>query len=357
MRRGARSIAVCLTLAACGGEGKQTSATGSTSGAGTGSSTGSTTGGASTGSGGDTTSTSGVGSTTSSGGEYPCADDPCGRGEICLGHDGGSGSCVPNPEGCGEDVPCSPACEALCGAWLLGWCVGNLPGSLLCDTCDVWAQDCPEGEKCMPWASDGGSSWNALRCTPIEPSPGKPGDPCTAEGISGVDSCEEGAMCLVVDWETMAGHCIGFCDGSPVNATCAEPGTQCFITGGNAVLILCLPECDPLLQDCPKGELCNGDGDGFSCQIDASGEEGHYGDPCELAGECDPGLECVGAEKVPGCQAGGCCSPYCELDAEHTTIPAPTPKCPDPAMACLAWFEVGEAPAGLEKVGVCGVAP
>src|SRR5262245_15971404 len=30
--------------------------------------------------------------------------------------------------------------------------------------CDVWAQDCPPGEKCMPWANDGGSSWNSLRC-------------------------------------------------------------------------------------------------------------------------------------------------------------------------------------------------
>jgi hypothetical protein len=32
--------------------------------------------------------------------------------------------------------------------------------------CDQWAQDCPPGEKCMPWANDGGSSWNATRCFP-----------------------------------------------------------------------------------------------------------------------------------------------------------------------------------------------
>ena len=32
--------------------------------------------------------------------------------------------------------------------------------------CNQWVQDCPEGEKCMPWANDGGSAWNATRCRP-----------------------------------------------------------------------------------------------------------------------------------------------------------------------------------------------
>src|SRR5690606_38571371 len=34
--------------------------------------------------------------------------------------------------------------------------------------CDVFAQDCPKGEKCMPWANDGGGSWNATTCSPVE---------------------------------------------------------------------------------------------------------------------------------------------------------------------------------------------
>ena len=53
--------------------------------------------------------------------------------------------------------------------------------------------------------------------------------------------------------------------------------------------------------------------------------------------------------------AGGCCSPLCELDTDYETIPAPAPNCPDPAMACLNWFEAGMAPPGQEKVGVCGI--
>jgi len=48
--------------------------------------------------------------------------------------------------------------------------------------CDVWSQDCPSGEKCMPWVSDGGSSWNATRCTSLTNDPNQPGDPCTVEG-------------------------------------------------------------------------------------------------------------------------------------------------------------------------------
>ena len=28
--------------------------------------------------------------------------------------------------------------------------------------CDLFAQDCPAGEKCMPWANDGTEVWNAI---------------------------------------------------------------------------------------------------------------------------------------------------------------------------------------------------
>ena len=60
--------------------------------------------------------------------------------------------------------------------------------------CDIWAQDCPDGEKCMPWANDGGNSWNATRCSPLDPNPGQPGDACTVEGcgVSGIDNCDIG---------------------------------------------------------------------------------------------------------------------------------------------------------------------
>ena len=34
--------------------------------------------------------------------------------------------------------------------------------------CDMWTQNCPEGEKCMPWANDNGGAWNSSKCSPID---------------------------------------------------------------------------------------------------------------------------------------------------------------------------------------------
>ena len=304
-------LLVTLALAACGDDGKQTSMTGTmstTTGAGT-TSTGSTTAVETTGTGTGTTTAVTDGTTGTSSGSTTCSFVDC------------------NTTGM-TDVQC-----------------------------DIWNDDCPDGSKCMPWANDGGNSWNATKCTPIDPSPGKPGDPCKVEGsgVSGIDNCEKGSMCWDVNPETQEGYCVGFCDGSPESYTCAEPNTTCTILN-NGTLILCLPGCDPLLQDCPNMNVCvpNPNG-GFTCILDASGDMGKFQDPCEFVNVCDPGLVCLNPEYVPECQAGGCCSPYCELDADYTTIPAPTPKCPDPAMACLAWYEMDGAPPGQEKIGVCGI--
>src|SRR5687768_13175994 len=33
------------------------------------------------------------------------------------------------------------------------------------EQCDLWAQDCARGSKCMPWAFDGGVHWNGTRCS------------------------------------------------------------------------------------------------------------------------------------------------------------------------------------------------
>ena len=41
----------------------------------------------------------------------------------------------------------------------------------------------------------------------------------------------------------------------------------------------------------------------------------------------------------------GCCLPYCDLDLPNT--------CPGQGLQCVPWYEPGEAPPGLEDVGVC----
>ncbi|MCX4246097.1 ribulose phosphate epimerase [Paraliomyxa miuraensis] len=217
--------------------------------------------------------------------------------------------------------------------------------------CDIWMQDCPPGEKCMPWANNGGNSWNATRCSPVDENPGQVGDECMVEGsgVSGIDDCDVGSMCYYVDPETGTGTCVGFCEGSEAAPMC-DDGFLCSISN-DGVLILCRRECDPILQDCMGSAAClpaNGS-EGFVCIVDASGEGGAPADPCEYLNACDPGLFCANADVVPGCAgAVGCCSEFCDLsDAD------PDAGCSLMGQACEPWFEMGAEPPGLEHVGAC----
>ncbi|MBK8237835.1 MAG: ribulose phosphate epimerase [Deltaproteobacteria bacterium] len=218
--------------------------------------------------------------------------------------------------------------------------------------CDLWSQDCPEGEKCMPWANDGGGAWNATRCSPMDEAPASVGDECTVEGtgVSGIDNCELGSMCWDVDGETNMGTCAAFCMGSEAAPVCNDPTTDCVIAN-NGTLILCLPVCDPLLQDCAEGQACYPIDDGFACAPDASMEDGAFGAPCEFINVCDPGLFCANADGVPDCGgSSGCCSPFCD-----TSDPMASGNCPGAAggQECVAWYDAGQAPPGFENVGGC----
>ena len=219
--------------------------------------------------------------------------------------------------------------------------------------CDVWDQDCPEGEKCMPWANDGTNSWNATRCSEVADNPGQVGDECTVEGngVSGMVDCDVASMCYYVDPETNMGTCVDFCQGSADNPMC-EPGFLCSIAN-DGVLILCRQECDPLLQDCQGSAAClpAAGSDGFVCIIDASGEMGAAGDPCAFLNACDPGHFCGAAEAVPGCMGSDfCCSEFCDL-----TDPVPADGCSLMGQDCVPWFEEGAAPPDLEHVGGCAI--
>jgi hypothetical protein len=219
--------------------------------------------------------------------------------------------------------------------------------------CDMWSQDCPPGEKCMPWASDGGGAWNSTRCSPVAPDPKQRGEPCTVveSGVSGIDDCDFGSMCWDVDPETNVGECVEICQGSEANPFCGEPCEFCNIAS-EGVLILCLPPCDPLEQDCAEGQACYPIVDTFACAPDVSGRTGAAGDVCEFINVCDPGLLCANPELVPDCGGASCCTPFCNVD---------TPDDCDaqlPGTVCTPWFEVGEYPeacVGSGVVGFCAV--
>ncbi len=232
--------------------------------------------------------------------------------------------------------------------------ITNPDGGGPVNECDQWVQDCPDGEKCLPWANDGGSSWNATRCSEISDAPGQTGDECTVEGsgVSGLDSCDLGNMCYYVDPETNIGSCVALCFGSPEAPLC-DPGFACSISN-NGVLTLCRAECDPLLQDCDNAACLPAAGSNtFVCIVDASGESGATGDACEFLNACDPGNLCLPADNFgPGCDQGGasCCSEFCDVtDADPDAV------CTAAGHTCQNYFEEGEAPPDVEHVGFCGV--
>lgn len=217
--------------------------------------------------------------------------------------------------------------------------------------CDLWSQDCPEGEKCIAWASDGGT-WNATRCAEIDANPGQVGDECTAEGggASGDDTCGLGFMCWDVDPETNMGTCVAQCTGDPSAGICEDSDTTCAITNDGAIQ-LCLPVCNPLLQDCvSENQACYPVNDSFACAPDASPSEATSGTPCAFINVCPPGLICMGPEAYgPDCDSGdGCCASVCDVTEVGGT-------CPGSGQSCESWYEEGEAPPGYDNVGACVV--
>ncbi len=216
--------------------------------------------------------------------------------------------------------------------------------------CDVWAQDCPVGEKCMPWANDGGFMWNSVRCSPI--GDGVPGAPCTVEGsaVSGIDSCQLAAMCWNVDPETNAGTCVGFCEGSRADPTCPAPEQHCVIAN-DGVLILCLPCCDPRLPSCGEDTRCIPSHQALYCGPVVGDGAGAIGDACDYPGECAAGLLCTVGNALPSCRPGslGCCAPWCTIGDDAACEAA------IPGTVCTPWLEEGTTPLGCDDatLGVC----
>lgn len=96
--------------------------------------------------------------------------------------------------------------------------------------------------------------------------------------------------------------------------------------------------CDPLLQACADGFGCYLDAGAFTCQIDISGDDsGNAGDACADPAACDPGLVCA------SCGLADCCVVLCDTGANTC----------QPDESCVAVYADGDAPLGLETVGLC----
>jgi hypothetical protein len=212
--------------------------------------------------------------------------------------------------------------------------------------CDPWTQDCPEGEKCMPWSNDGGGGLpDGTRCFPVARDPVGVGEPCTAES-PWIDDCEVGSRCRS-PWYSPEPFCIPLCAGCSDAPECPE-GSACISHG--VALHLCISECNPLEDACPSGSKCYPQGETceFLCGSPASSPVAN-GEPCTYINECEPGSACVEAAVFGlACEGGQCCTPFCD------------PADPESDDACDA-LTPGQSCVSLcdrraRAIGVCGVA-
>ena len=211
------------------------------------------------------------------------------------------------------------------------------------ESCDPWSQDCPDGEKCVPYGSSGGA-WDANKCVPVLGDRGV-GEDCVYDGIiAATDNCDETSHCwdtIDVDGE-LVGTCLAFCTGTPDDPMCA-PGSVCLLSSEGSIT-LCIPTCDPLAQDCDPGLACYWNHQGFNCIFTT--EDIELGQPCGYINDCAAGLTCLSAEVMPDCEGASCCSSFCALDlgdAECAGLPG---------TVCSSFFPDEPVP-GYENVGVC----
>ncbi|MEZ4380447.1 MAG: hypothetical protein R3A79_03820 [Nannocystaceae bacterium] len=244
-----------------------------------------------------------------------------------------------------ESTGCNFICDDSCGPDDAVEIDGVIRCSPPGDPCDVWAQDCPDGEKCSAYASSGGP-WDAVKCVPIV-GEALPGEPCQALGdpYSGDDTCALGAMCFGVDPETLQGVCVGLCGGSPDAPICGAD-ELCLIANDGA-LNLCLQTCSPLDKACPEGQMCAFVGEGFACTPSAGDGVG-VAESC-TTDSCADGLSCVPGPYVPGCDDTSCCTAFCDLEDPGT--------CADqPKTECVSFYD-GEPPPELANLGLCVFEP
>jgi hypothetical protein len=207
--------------------------------------------------------------------------------------------------------------------------------------CDPWKQDCPAGEKCVPYVYDqNGGGWDANKCVPILGGLG-PGKACQYTGtFESHDDCDGSSFCWEVSGE--GGTCRAFCEGNADLPGCAE-GKACLVAN-EEVINLCVDACHPLTQNCNANLGCYWSGSVFVCVV--VGGDGSEDQPCSFINDCTPGLACLDSQLLPGCAGTACCTPWCDVGLQG---PCAQGK------ACIPWFDAGLAPPGYENVGICAV--
>ncbi len=292
-----------------------------------------------------------------------CVDDVCGAAAVTTTSDAGGGSpgtttgtghspdTVGTFDVTGDGESDGLGCEFSCPEDAPPF-VCAAPGGAA--SCDLFQQDCPFAEKCFAYDEDQDGVYDGGYCAPLE-GDALLGAACSIDesGYSCFDTCARGLRCWHVDPERGEGSCAALCGGDAEAPECDAPGFTCLLMDGGA-LNVCVPICDPLLQDCDPLESCVGSPVDleFLCVPNASDGETPTGAPCDALNACAPGLMCVDAEMFPApdeCGDGpGCCAPFCDLqngneDCQGLGVPN---------LACEPYFEEGMMP-GVNDVGLC----
>jgi hypothetical protein len=221
------------------------------------------------------------------------------------------------------------------------------PGDMETATdCDPIVQDCPEGDKCVAYSSTGTGTWDANKCVGVMGS-GTSGDECVSDGAAlGSDNCDAQNVCWnVLDVDgVLLGTCFPFCTGDINNPICDDPDQTCRVVN-DGVITVCLPRCDPLLQDCAEGLGCywSGTSGTFQCVITSGGIPS--GEPCGFNNDCNPGNFCADAAALETCNGSACCATFCDLLEEPSPCVSP--------LECVSFFEEGTAPPDYETLGLC----
>jgi Mg-chelatase subunit ChlD len=101
--------------------------------------------------------------------------------------------------------------------------------------CDPFLQDCPQGEKCVAYAS-GGVELDANKCVVVMGS-GMPGHPCIYSGVvEAIDDCDGSSYCWDVTevMGTVQGACAPFCTGTPDSPQCPAD-LECLIAYDDSI--------------------------------------------------------------------------------------------------------------------------
>jgi hypothetical protein len=200
--------------------------------------------------------------------------------------------------------------------------------------------DCPAGQKCVPFASKGFHTFNAMKCVPIDPDPKQLGETCKTElsDYEGLDNCGLNMWCNTSGFAT--GQCYPTCSGDPEPACPA--GTTCQNRAG--LLDVCRPGCNPAaMHECIDGTVCAPNQDGVYECTPAGHDVPLFGE-CQGANDCAQRLQCVASQNLAQCgDASTCCLPFCSLQA---------PNCPDP-LVCVPLYKDIQAPVEHANVGQC----